>query len=256
MDLKNKAIKLKKLSWKIEDIAKELNISSRTVSKYTQTVPHPNNVHAKKPLSNSAKILTIELAEILGYICAEGCDSDYIDNHWGYDKRRGKSYRRSSKRVSITFSNTDEGLKKHFINIFNKVFGYSRHFNKSGNFCINRIEVVKYLRDYSLFGSKRWKVPKQIKNANNKIKSAFCRAYFDGDGTIETKKKEIRLDSTNENGLKEVKTLLDNLKFNSHFYSFKGRYRIVIREIEGFSKIIGSNHPKKREQMELLIKNK
>ncbi len=188
--IKSRAINLKRLGWKIEDISNELGISSKTVWMYTRNIPHPNNIHAKKPLQKSAQTLSIELAEILGYLSSEGCDYDNIDNHLGFDKRRGKYYRRNIKRSTIEFTNTDEGLKTHFKNIFEKVFGYSRNFKKNGNFVINRIEVVKYLRTYSRFGSKRWRVPKQITEGYKIMKCAFCRAFFDGDGTIEMNRNE------------------------------------------------------------------
>lgn len=210
-------------------------------------------IHARQPLLISARNMSIELSEILGYLASEGSDYDRIDDHLGFDKRRNKAYRRHIKRTIIEFSNTDKALQKHLTELMKNVFGYTPNFSKNGSLKINRVEVVKFLREFSRFGSWRWNVPRQVTTSSNEIKAAFCRAFADGDGTIEQKKKEIRIDSTNKKGLRNLKRLLSDLKINSLFYDFGSRHRIVVRDLEHFDKIIGFNHPEKKKKVRELL---
>lgn len=254
MELKNEAIKLKKFGLKIEEISEKLGISSKTVWRYTRGVPHPKNIHVRKPLPDFAKILSVELSQILGYLAAEGCDYDRIDNHIGFDKRRNKAYKRHIKRTIIEFSNTNQIIQDNFRGLIDKVFGYSPKFSKKGTLRINRVEVVKHLRGYSRFGSKMWSVPKEILDSKDKIlKSAFCRAFADGDGTVDIIKKEIRLDSTNKKGLKQIQILLKDLGICSKFYTFESRARITIKDIRSFYNKIGFLHPEKQKRLKKLL---
>lgn len=157
----------------------------------------------------------------------------------------------------IEFSNTNIKIQKRFKYLMKKVFNYPVKFYKNGNLKINRINVIKNLRSYTRFGSHRWKVPKQILySKNEKIKSRFCRAFFDGDGTIEAKKKEIRLDSINNVGLKQIRKLLYDLGIKSKFYKFSDRFRLVINDINKFYNKIGFFHPQKEKKLKTIVSSK
>jgi len=252
MDLKYKAIILKKRGIKISSIAKTIRKSERTVNKYTKGIPHPNNI-GLKPLPKSANGLSIKKAEILGYLSSEGTDYKTVEKRWEFHKNRNKFYWRSRKRSVIEFSNTNNILLKHFQNLMNFIYGYIPKINKKSMIRINRIKVMKDLRKYSRFGSRRWRVPAEILNSNNKtIKKSFCRAFFDGDGTIELKKKEVRMDSKNSIGLKQLAKLLESLGIKCKFYNFRSRFRIVIKDIDLFYSEIGSLHPEKLKKLKFI----
>ena len=69
-------IKLKKQGLKIAEISDKLNLSDRTINKYTKHIIHPNRT-VIIPLSKQAKKFSKYKAEIIGYLCAEGNDNDY-----------------------------------------------------------------------------------------------------------------------------------------------------------------------------------
>jgi hypothetical protein len=48
-------------------------------------------IHARQPLPVSARNMSIELSEILGYLASEGSDYDRIDDHLGFDNRKKKN---------------------------------------------------------------------------------------------------------------------------------------------------------------------
>ena len=157
----------------------------------------------------SAKKLTKHKSELLGFLCSEGNDNDYTDNYMSYDPRRNKSYLRKTKREWINFSNTDLSLQNRFIFLMNKVYDYPLKVYKKGTIYLKRKEVVKDLKKYTLFGSKKWKVPNELfdKKYENQAKY-FIRSFVDGDGTIDLVKKSVIIDSTNKNSLKEMSNLL------------------------------------------------
>jgi hypothetical protein len=254
MNLVNEAKKLKRKGQKIEEIAKKLGVSDRTVLKYTVGIPHPNNIHALKPIPKNAKFLTNEKVEILGYLAAEGSDYDRIDNHLGFDKRRGKSYKRNIKRSRIEFSNLNKTIQKRFQYLCKKVYDFIPPVSSNGTMRLYRLEIVRDIRKYSRFGSKKWSVPFQISRGKDKIKKKlFCRAYFDGEGFVYVERKVIRVDSINKKGLLGVQKLLEDLGVSSKFFDYKNRFRITIKDIKNYHTKIGFFHPMKKEKLKMLL---
>lgn len=66
-------------------------------------------------------------------------------------------------------------------------------------------------------------------------------------------RKEVRLDSTNKIGLRQIQELLFSIGIYSVFYDFDTRYRITIKDIEKFFKIVCTNHPEKYEKLQRLL---
>ena len=213
MNLKHRAIILKKNGLKISSIAESIGKSERTVNRYTQDIPHPNL--GLKNLPKTAILLSKEKAELLGFLAAEGTDYVSTDNHWEFHKNRGKFYKRERKRSFIEFSNTNDIILERFVYLLDRVYCYRPSIKKNGNIRIRRIKVMNDLRRYSKFGSHKWSVPKSMLTSNVWLKGLYCRGYFDGDGTVETHKKEVRFDSVNYNGLLGIKSLLDSLGIKS-----------------------------------------
>ena len=248
-------IELKKRGLHISEIASRFNISDSTVLKYSQHIPHPNK-KSLIPLPDSAKGLSIKKAEILGFLCSEGNDNNFIDNHIEYDKRRKKLYVRNMNKQWINFSNTDLAILKRFLYLMEMVYDYPLRYFKKGTVYIKRKEVVKDLRRYSLFGSRRWSVPKELfkKQYRNQAKR-FIRAYFDGDGSVDYKwNKRITLDSVNKNSLSKLNKLLLHLGISTRYYIYKNRSRITIKDVIKYKKTIGFFHLKKKEKLEYLTK--
>jgi len=158
-EIMKKIIDLKKHGLHINEISKKLGISDRSVNKYSKHFPHPNRKSLIK-LSKFSKKFSLEKAEILGYLCSEGNDNDFDKRYFIFDNRRGKSYYMRSKKNWINFSNTDKTLQGRFIYLMNLVYNYKLKPYKKGSFYIQRKKVVKDLRKYTSFGSRKWAVPK------------------------------------------------------------------------------------------------
>ena len=251
----NEIIKLKKMGISIANIASKLDISDRTVLKYSKTFPHPNR---KSLILNpkSATGLSIEKAEILGLLCAEGNNDDFIDNYIEYDKRRGKSYMRNNKREWIDFSNMNRTLQEHFIQLMINVYNYPLKFYKKGSSYIQRKEVVRDLRKYTQFGSRMWSVPKELFLEQYEWHArAFLRGYMDGDGSITIKRKLISVDSVNKNTLKEVNKLFNQTGIGTVYYTFETRSRVVIKDLQSYEEFIGFVHPDKKYTLSSINKS-
>ena len=247
-------IELKKRGLHISEISSRFNISDSTVLKYSQHIPHPNR-KSLIPLPNSAKELSVKKAEILGFLCSEGNDNNYLDNYIEYDKRRKKSYVRNMKKEWINFSNLDEDIQNRFLYLMNSVYNYPLKVYKKGSVYIKRKEVVKDLRKYTLFGSKRWVVPKYFfERKYMEPAKYFIRAYLDGDGTVDTKKRSVIIDSVNRTSLKELGKLLNVLGIKIKYFNYTSRSRIIIKDLEKYNNLIGFFHPKKKRKLKNLTK--
>jgi hypothetical protein len=252
----NKIITLKSDGMKIEKIAKELGISARSVQKYSINFPHPNR-RSQKTIPELAESFSREKAEILGYLASEGCEYQTTSSYKEFDYRRNNTYQRTKKSTIIEFSNEDVILQKRFIFLMNKVFNYDTKFNKKGSLKILRKKVIRNLSRYMKFGSHYWSVPKDILNSDNSIvKKMFCRAFGDGDGTVEMDKKEVRIDSINGTGIGQLQLLFNDLGVKSKLYHFSSRYRLVIRDIRNFKEFVDFLHPEKNKKLRYIIKKK
>lgn len=240
-------IKLKKQGLHINEISKILCISDRSVNKYSKNFPHPNRISVIQ-LPNSSKKFSVEKAEILGYLCSEGNDNDFDKKYFIFDNRRNKSYYSRSNKCWINFSNTDKTLQNRFIYLMESVYNYRLRAYKKGSFYIQRKQVVSDLRKYTLFGSRRWWVPRILfLNKYKKHAFRFIRAYLDGDGTIY--RKHIDIDSVNFKSLPELNRLINKFKIKTYYYIYKSRSRILIKDIKRFQKLIGFIHPEKKEKL-------
>jgi intein/homing endonuclease len=252
----NKIISLKSKGLKIERIAQDLGISARSVQKHSINFPHPNR-RSQKTIPESANRLSYEKAEILGYLASEGCEYETECKYVEFDPRRNNTYKRMKKSVIIEFSNKDTTIQKHFQDLMKKVFNYETNFDKKGSLKILRKQVIKNLNIYIIFGSHKWKVPSSILNSKDlMIKRMFCRAFCDGDGTLEMNKKEVRIDSVNGVGLSQLRSLLSDLDVNSKFYKFSSRFRLVINDVKGFKENVDFLHPDKNKRLNCIINKK
>jgi len=248
--------KLKKKGLKIEKISKLLGISARSIQRYTVDFPHPKR-KILIPLPESAIGLTKEKAEIIGLLCAEGCDFDRDQLYYEYDYRRNNTYRRIYKESRIEFSNLNKTLQNHFQHLMWIVYKYKPTLTGNGNMKIYRKNIINDLRSYTRFGSHKWNVPNSIMSSNSDIiKLYFCRGYFDGDGSVNIKRKEIEADSVNGSALENVQELLRSTDISSRLKHYKNRSRIMIRDLKKFYKVANLIHLEKRKKLRKIVGSK
>jgi len=153
--------------------------------------------------------LNEDLSYILGVLAGDG----YMDY----------SIRRRTYHIGLSATDKEfvEKFKECLVNFFKlkptTEFRKSRYLNWNDQY-ITRLcskEVCEYINSIGTFKKFNWKVPRLIKNSNNKIKSFFLKGFFDSEGEIDKKIGRIGATSTNLNGLNEIKIILEDLGIRS-----------------------------------------
>jgi intein/homing endonuclease len=157
---------------------------------------------------NSEKI-SKELSEILGLLCAEGSHVVSYCSYW--ENSRGKRrYRKNKKSERIEFYSKDKKLSLHYIKLLEKEFDFRWKITKHGKVNIGNRKVIRKITEQTCLGHLNWKIPNSVLDSNKKIKIAFLRGFFDGDGTAIS---IVRMFSTNKVGIQQLSKLLFDLNF-------------------------------------------
>ena len=192
-------------------------------------------------------------AEIIGFLCAEGCFYKYTTKYMSYDPRRNAHYPATQNVKAIEFGNNNPVLQKRFLDLLNSVYNYKRRVTgvkRAQKIVIKRTVVMNDLLKYTRYGSSEWNVPKEIIKGGLKTKSSFLRGIFDGDGSFDFVRNRIRLSSTNHVGIKQVYILLKTLGIESRIegpYKKKGKkdaYILIVnkkKDLKKYLKLISSN---------------
>ena len=156
------------------------------------------------------KKISIEFAEILGLLCAEGSHIISFSNYW--EKFRGKlRYRKNKKSERIEFYNKDLKLLCHYQDLLLREFAHSTNITKHGKINLGKKEIINKIIGHTKIGHLQWRVPPSVMNSDFKmIKLRFLRGYFDGDGTASG---TIRMFTSNPIGAREISKLLSQLTF-------------------------------------------
>ncbi len=164
---------------------------------------------------------------------------------------KSATYQRNQFVEALEFSNNNKKLLNRFLLLLKLEYGYKRRVTgiwTARKVVMKKKSVMKDLLRFSDYGHTRWRVPVAVANGTKKIKYAFLRGIFDGDGNITNSR--IRLYSTNLAGLLEVGNLLRSIDIA---YRFEGPFRIpkrkdfydiIIQKKEAVSKyitLVGSN---------------
>jgi intein-encoded DNA endonuclease-like protein len=91
---------------------------------------------------------------------------------------------------------------------------------------------------------------------NNQITSEYIRGFFDGEGCVSVKGKQIIITNQNIFIMKRIREKLKNIGIISRLYKDKNCYRLKIlgyHNIRKFHELVGSNFDVKEKQMTELI---
>ncbi|MBT4175002.1 hypothetical protein HOC80_00780 [archaeon] len=153
-----------------------------------------------------------ELAEILGFLCAEGCYVNTKSTYWQYYKNRNKKYLIKNKpQRRIEFGNTNKILLDYFKKLLEIEFDYSPNIGKD-RIRICKGAIVDSIISHTDIGHLKWHVPSKVRKGSQKVKKVFIRGFFEGDGTISNR---IRFFSTNLKGLEQISEMLTELKIQN-----------------------------------------
>ncbi|MFH0929119.1 MAG: LAGLIDADG family homing endonuclease [Candidatus Aenigmatarchaeota archaeon] len=209
--------------------------------------------------------ITPEKAEILGLLCAEGNHRGYYDMYFEKDRRRKAVFLRERWKEIIEFSNTDMPLLEHFVKLLSIAYDYEPKITKSNKnvfrVCITKKNIIRDLLRYVKLGCLKWDVPECVLESNDKIKLAFIRGFFDGDGSVDFTRStpRIRFSSSNRNGLESLCLLLDSFGLE---YSLNGPYArrlpsfellLKTKSVKKFIKLVGSRHSNKSIKFQRII---
>ncbi len=108
--------------------------------------------------------------------------------------------------------------------------------------------------------SKEWSIPNNIMQSSNNVKVAWLQGFFDDESHVSIKNKRIILNIVNQNGLKQIQTILHDLEIESnirgpYFYKKFYSYHLSIyrNNIIRYANAIGFIHPKKIIQLLELV---
>ena len=153
--------------------------------------------------------ISVELAEILGLLCAEGSHIVSYSSYW--EKNRGvMRFRRNKKSERIEFYNKDKKLLIHYNQLLLKEFGIQHNETKHGKINIGNRKVISEIIQHTKLGHLSWSVPSSVIQSNKIVKLRFVRGFFDGDGTAIN---VARFFSTNKKGLGQISQLLFDLNY-------------------------------------------
>jgi len=166
-----------------------------------------------KPQILYRTMVSPELAEILGLLCAEGC---HVVSHSTYFEGEGIKRRlRTNKRSErIEFYNKDKKLLRHLQRLLAQEFNYQAKITKLNKINIGNRVVMRRLIQFTELCNLKWRVPEEVVSGSDDVKKSFIRGYFDGDGTAS---RTLRFFSVNRPGLWNVGILLKHLSIDHSF---------------------------------------
>ncbi len=215
----------------------------------------------KEPIRRQHKIpmssqeLTKEKAYILGVLCGDG----YMQHT---KNKRGTSY-------IVALQSIDKEFVRNFSRLINKVYKLkpkesfikvkNPNWNDKYQSRICSKEVFEDLQRYDkTFKTFEWEVPKQILNSSKKIQAKFLQGFFDSEGHVNYKYKNIIGVSASLQGINGVKRLLNNIAIAFTDVNYKNRSIYGIRvqgrkSIKIFNKNVGFIIKRKKNSLKILL---
>ncbi len=186
-------------------------------------------------------------ARLHGYLCGDGSVS------CRKERKNGKMHH------EIRFYPDHVSMAASYIDAFHLVYGKRLKLKELTNhYLVNvnsQVIVHDLLRDGS-FSSMGWRVPIWVAR-NQENSKEWLRAFFDAEAYVSD--KEIRVQSVNKIGLRQVKSMLEAFGITCREYTYKRKnkrwninYHLAIRGQENryyFLKKVGFNHIKKLNKL-------
>ncbi|MBI2667740.1 hypothetical protein HYX17_03125 [Candidatus Woesearchaeota archaeon] len=207
-------------------------------------------------IPNSSKKLSLEKAYILGVLCGDGF----------------LIYNSNKSVYQIGLSAVDKEFVNEFRNSLSQVYRLNptkeihipkiSNWNNQSRTRLCSIKACENLLCYGKFGVKKWRVPERIKRADLEIQSQFIKGFFDSEGNVDEVGKRIRAFSINNNGLEDVKALLNGFGIESKIHSKKNKkprlpsYTLSVQDrksIELFDKYINFTIIRKKDRLKQIV---
>ena len=179
--------------------------------------------------------LSNEKLEVLARIHAHLCGDGNLCYYKTSEKDR-------INRASISYFNTNIDLINSFRTDMNNFFGVKMtYIPKLIKVSVQSIRIADTLSKLGKYGTRDWRIPELIKNANKEIKLEWITAFCYDEGYTPKNRKVIRIKSMNKNGLEDIKELLRLINIDSWItgVNYDNSWYLNIRkmrELENFYK--------------------
>jgi len=210
---------------------------------------------------NLPKIMTPKLAYLLGNLFGDGWLTDY----------RKRIASRGSPDYYIGFaSNTDRFLKEVILPYFKELFEINLKIYQQGKNCFvgktSSKSVYFFLNKICLMplGKKKGKlkIPEVILKGSNEIKVNFIAGFFDADGCIYVKRKNISIVQADRKILESLSYLIKDLGLSTRkIYTTKKELGVTYdlsiswKSVKEFLEMIPFKELKKIENKEMILAN-
>jgi hypothetical protein len=180
------------------------------------------------------KNISPELSRIHAHLCGDG--SVFIFKTKEKDRNFGGG---------VGYYNKNQLLLDKFREDFNKLFGVKMKMRKNKEVIIRSVKRARwFIENFGEFGSKKWRIPKEIKDSSKEIKLEWLKAFFEDEAYDEKRYNRLKIKSMNQTGLMDAKELLDSIGILSSLTgpNCDGSYYLTIpkfsnvKEFKGFVK--------------------
>jgi len=196
------------------------------------------------------------LARIHAHVCGDGWLKERIIKRSPSSRRTSWGKSNYFKDYYVEYYNNEKNLLREFIHDLRTVFGNKFYICiTEKKVQVRNKKIFTLLKELGCNKSRSWFISEKILNLTNEVHKAWLCAFIDDEAYIDTKKKEIVLNSVNLNGLKQVGLILKKLQISFTLNGpYKDVYRLRItrrRDLLRLSKMIIPKHPKKRRQWKI-----
>lgn len=145
--------------------------------------------------------MTSELARVHAHLCGDGT----VCIHKTREKDR-------NVRAIIGYYNKNQSLLERFRKDFSKIFGVKMRMTENKEVFVRSVRIFKELTGkFGEFGSRKWRIPKIIKNSSKEIKLEWLKAFFEDEAYDEKRYNRLKTKSVNYLGLKDAQEMLRSL---------------------------------------------
>ncbi len=242
----NKVLELKKSGLGWCRISKQINSSGYKISPFTiRSWIKGHKPRVKEPLINNE--MTRERAYILGVI---GPGDGFITD---------SKYEIGLSVIDKDFADFFQHCLESTFRLKTSRFLEAPHGWSNNNF--HRVSLYsKKVREYLIktynvsFKEESWRVPNIIKNSSKERMGFYLRGFADSQGSVG--KRSVVLASSNMEGIKEIKLLIDLFGIRSTLYKTKDGFIIAIygrKSLEIFDKEVGFSIKRKSDKLNKLL---
>ena len=194
--------------------------------------------------------LTPVKARIIAHLIGDGAHYKYKSNYYlKYEVRDEESLNSFSEDITSVY-----GLKTSW------AWNTSGFTGKPIKFVFLRSKIAfEDMKRYATYFSKDWTIKKEFLDSSLEIKKEFLKALYDDEGSVykEYKKGILKLYSTNEKGLNQIKRMLLQFGINTIIRKGYGAKRnvfaLITYNLKEFYNKIGFNLTRKQDILKSLV---